>query len=61
MQYRMCQGIMELSNALIYGDRLCCGSSEIASAKLSLSSLKSCSSWLREVKAFFPLFHIVPL
>uniref|UniRef100_A0A2N9F1V3 DNA replication ATP-dependent helicase/nuclease n=1 Tax=Fagus sylvatica TaxID=28930 RepID=A0A2N9F1V3_FAGSY len=48
-QYRMCQGIMELSNALIYGDRLRCGSSEIASAKLSLSSLKSCSSWLREV------------
>lgn len=28
----MCQGIMELSNALIYGDRLRCGSPEIAHA-----------------------------
>ncbi|GLT73724.1 hypothetical protein SLA2020_455620 [Shorea laevis] len=48
-QYRMCQDIMELSNALIYGDRLCCGSSEIASAQLSLSRLDSCSSWLQTV------------
>ncbi|KAM4081953.1 hypothetical protein ACJW30_11G132500 [Castanea mollissima] len=48
-QYRMCQGVMELSNALIYGDRLRCGSSEIANAKLKLSCLKSCSSWLKEV------------
>ncbi|XP_048233494.1 DNA replication ATP-dependent helicase/nuclease JHS1 isoform X3 [Ricinus communis] len=48
-QYRMCQGIMELSNSLIYGDRLRCGSSEIANAKLKFSSLKSCSSWLREI------------
>ncbi|XP_030966740.1 DNA replication ATP-dependent helicase/nuclease JHS1 isoform X1 [Quercus lobata] len=48
-QYRMCQGVMELSNALIYGDRLRCGSSEIACAKLKLSCLKSCSSWLKEV------------
>ncbi|XP_021612067.1 DNA replication ATP-dependent helicase/nuclease JHS1 isoform X4 [Manihot esculenta] len=48
-QYRMCQGIMELSNALIYGDRLRCGSSEIANGKLNFSRLKSCSSWLNEV------------
>ncbi|XP_040995352.1 DNA replication ATP-dependent helicase/nuclease JHS1 [Juglans microcarpa x Juglans regia] len=48
-QYRMCQGIMELSNTLIYGDRLRCGSSEIANARLGLSGLKSCSSWLEEV------------
>ncbi|KAJ0051987.1 hypothetical protein Pint_00019 [Pistacia integerrima] len=48
-QYRMCQGIMELSNALIYGDRLRCGSPEIADAKIEVSNLKSCSSWLKEV------------
>ncbi|CAK7349266.1 unnamed protein product [Dovyalis caffra] len=47
-QYRMCQDIMELSNALIYGDRLRCGSSEIANARLKFSSLQSCSSWLKE-------------
>ncbi|KAB5527857.1 hypothetical protein DKX38_021704 [Salix brachista] len=48
-QYRMCQDIMELSNALIYGDRLRCGSSEIANARLEFSGLQSCSSWLKEV------------
>ncbi|WCJ23084.1 DNA replication ATP-dependent helicase/nuclease JHS1 [Euphorbia peplus] len=49
-QYRMCQGIMELSNALIYGDRLRCGSSEIANAKLNFSSSETTSSsWLKEV------------
>uniref|UniRef100_A0A2K1XXT4 DNA helicase n=1 Tax=Populus trichocarpa TaxID=3694 RepID=A0A2K1XXT4_POPTR len=48
-QYRMCQDIMELSNALIYGDRLRCGSSEIANARLKFSGLQSCSSWLKEV------------
>ncbi|XP_050237570.1 DNA replication ATP-dependent helicase/nuclease JHS1 isoform X2 [Mercurialis annua] len=47
-QYRMCQGIMELSNALIYGDRLRCGSSDIANAKLEFSSLKLHASWLKE-------------
>lgn len=49
IQYRMCQGIMELSNALIYGDRLRCGSPEIANAKLDFSSSKSRSSWIQEV------------
>ncbi|XP_020538539.1 DNA replication ATP-dependent helicase/nuclease JHS1 isoform X2 [Jatropha curcas] len=48
-QYRMCQGIMELSNALIYGDRLRCGSLEIAKAKLKFSSLRAHASWLRKV------------
>lgn len=48
-QYRMCRDIMELSNALIYGDRLRCGSAETANAKLELSSSKLCSSWLKEV------------
>lgn len=48
----MCQEIMELSNALIYGDKLRCGSSDIADAKLKLSSLKLGSSWLQEVSIF---------
>ncbi|XVF41374.1 hypothetical protein PTKIN_Ptkin01aG0275400 [Pterospermum kingtungense] len=49
-QYRMCQSIMELSNALIYGDRLRCGSPEVASAKLEFSRPNSsCSSWLKAV------------
>ncbi|KAK2650910.1 hypothetical protein Ddye_018399 [Dipteronia dyeriana] len=48
-QYRMCRGIMELSNALIYGDRLRCGSSDIANAKIEVSNLKSQSWWLKEV------------
>ncbi|ESQ35991.1 hypothetical protein EUTSA_v10006571mg [Eutrema salsugineum] len=48
-QYRMCRGIMELSNALIYGDRLCCGSAEVANATLVLSTFSSTSSWLRKV------------
>lgn len=47
-QYRMCQGIMELSNALIYGDKLSCGSDEIANAKIKVSDLSSCSPWLKE-------------
>lgn len=33
-QYRMCAGIMRLCNALIYGDRLRCGSPEVANAQL---------------------------
>ncbi|KAL5799099.1 hypothetical protein ACOSQ2_003919 [Xanthoceras sorbifolium] len=48
-QYRMCRGIMELSNTLIYGDRLRCGSSEIANAKIAVSNMKSQSWWLKEV------------
>uniref|UniRef100_A0A1J3JLJ2 DNA replication ATP-dependent helicase/nuclease n=1 Tax=Noccaea caerulescens TaxID=107243 RepID=A0A1J3JLJ2_NOCCA len=48
-QYRMCRGIMELSNALIYGDRLCCGSAEVANATLKLSTSSSDSSWLKKV------------
>ncbi|KAF9625151.1 hypothetical protein IFM89_019365 [Coptis chinensis] len=48
-QYRMCAGIMELSNALIYGNRLHCGSSEIASAKLKFLSTLYSTSWLKEV------------
>ncbi|PPD81166.1 hypothetical protein GOBAR_DD21903 [Gossypium barbadense] len=48
-QYRMCQSIMELSNALIYGDRLHCGSPEIANAKLKFTKPIACSSWLKIV------------
>ncbi|OMO50012.1 Dna2, partial [Corchorus capsularis] len=48
-QYRMCQSIMELSNALIYGDRLHCGSPEVANAKLNFPRPSSCSSWLKAV------------
>ncbi|XP_030475354.2 DNA replication ATP-dependent helicase/nuclease JHS1 [Syzygium oleosum] len=48
-QYRMCQGIMQLSNALIYGDRLRCGSSDVANAKLNFAKEKLYSSWLKEV------------
>ncbi|KAK6919881.1 DNA2/NAM7 helicase, helicase domain, partial [Dillenia turbinata] len=48
-QYRMCAGIMELSNSLIYGNRLHCGSSEIENAKLKFNTLKFSSLWLKEV------------
>lgn len=50
VQYRMCQGIMELVNALIYGDRLHCGSLDVANAKLKFSELKPCKAWLKEVR-----------
>ncbi|KAK1304282.1 hypothetical protein QJS10_CPB11g00184 [Acorus calamus] len=49
VQYRMCAGIMELSNALIYGNRLRCGSAEIENAKLSFSREMPVTSWLRKV------------
>nr|GEY09077.1 DNA replication ATP-dependent helicase/nuclease DNA2 [Tanacetum cinerariifolium] len=48
-QYRMCAPIMELSNALIYGDRLRCGSTDVANAKLEYTSSTSLSSWLKKV------------
>ncbi|KAK1273977.1 hypothetical protein QJS04_geneDACA012087 [Acorus gramineus] len=48
-QYRMCAGIMELSNALIYGNRLRCGSPEVENAKLSFSKEMPVTSWLRKV------------
>lgn len=44
---------MELSNALIYGDRLCCGSSEVADATLVLSTSSSTSPWLKKVSVLF--------
>jgi DNA replication ATP-dependent helicase Dna2 len=48
----MSSGIMELSNALIYGNRLCCGSLEIANAKLKFSGRESVQLKLREVILF---------
>ncbi|KAK8964605.1 hypothetical protein KSP40_PGU019489 [Platanthera guangdongensis] len=48
-QYRMCAGIMELSNALIYGNRLRCGSSEVANAKIKISLAEPLTWWLKEV------------
>ncbi|KAK7350768.1 hypothetical protein VNO77_09705 [Canavalia gladiata] len=48
-QYRMCQAIMDLSNTLIYGDRLRCGSSEVANAKLEFSGLNCGLPWLEDV------------
>ncbi|KAJ4958932.1 hypothetical protein NE237_026043 [Protea cynaroides] len=48
-QYRMNAGIMELSNGLIYGNRLRCGSPEIANAKLRFQCAKPSTSWLKQV------------
>ncbi|KMS95822.1 hypothetical protein BVRB_004770 isoform B [Beta vulgaris subsp. vulgaris] len=48
-QYRMCAGIMKLSNSLIYGERLRCGSPDVENAKLKLSNRGSMPSWLKEV------------
>ncbi|KAJ3168668.1 Tripartite DNA replication factor [Geranomyces variabilis] len=35
-QYRMCEDIMLLSNVLVYGHRLRCGTTEVANARLAL-------------------------
>ncbi|KAL3833010.1 hypothetical protein ACJIZ3_007746 [Penstemon smallii] len=48
-QYRMCADIMALSNALIYGNRLRCGSSEIENAKVRYRCSASAPTWLMEV------------
>ncbi|CAM6033109.1 unnamed protein product [Sphagnum compactum] len=50
-QYRMCADIMSLCNALIYGNRLRCGSREVATAQLTLSTppLKHAPQWLHQV------------
>ncbi|PIN12593.1 DNA replication helicase [Handroanthus impetiginosus] len=48
-QYRMCAAIMELSNALIYGNRLRCGSIEVENAELKYSCSTSAPAWLLEV------------
>lgn len=45
----MCAGIMKLSNALIYGEKLRCGSQDVENAKLKLSNRGSMPSWLKEV------------
>ncbi|KAK3141673.1 hypothetical protein QOZ80_4BG0336940 [Eleusine coracana subsp. coracana] len=48
-QYRMSSGIMELSNSLIYGNRLSCGSLEIANAKLKFSGREPVHLKLKEI------------
>lgn len=49
-QYRMCAGVMKLSNALIYGNRLRCGSSAVADAELDVTGVSKVNPpWLREV------------
>ncbi|KAG8082955.1 hypothetical protein GUJ93_ZPchr0014g47069 [Zizania palustris] len=48
-QYRMSSGIMKLSNSLIYGDRLSCGSLEIANAKLKFSGREPVHLKLKEI------------
>ncbi|XP_073140812.1 DNA replication ATP-dependent helicase/nuclease JHS1 isoform X2 [Henckelia pumila] len=48
-QYRMSTAIMELSNALIYGNKLVCGSPEIGSAKLRYRCSLSAPVWLMKV------------
>lgn len=45
----MSSGIMELSNSLIYGNRLCCGSLEIANAKLKFSGKQQVHFKFKEV------------
>uniref|UniRef100_N1R0U4 DNA replication ATP-dependent helicase/nuclease n=1 Tax=Aegilops tauschii TaxID=37682 RepID=N1R0U4_AEGTA len=49
LQYRMSSGIMELSNSLIYGNRLCCGSLEIANAKLKFSGKQQVHFKFKEI------------
>lgn len=50
-QYRMSAGIMSLCNALIYGDRLRCGSTEVANGRLEFPKHTAlCApSWLQQV------------
>ncbi|KAJ4799880.1 DNA replication helicase [Rhynchospora pubera] len=48
-QYRMCTGIMELSNSLIYGNRLRCGSTQVALAKLDFCTKRSKHPWLNQI------------
>ncbi|KAJ0970838.1 hypothetical protein J5N97_018797 [Dioscorea zingiberensis] len=48
-QYRMSAGIMELSNTLIYGNRLRCGSPEVANSRLMFSDVEPDTLWLKEV------------
>lgn len=49
---------MQLANALIYGDRLRCGSSDVANAKLNFAK-KLYSSWLKEVNLSLLRFVMV--
>eukprot|EP00850_Spirogloea_muscicola_P003650 SM000015S01150 [mRNA] locus=s15:37809:45597:- [translate_table: standard] len=51
-QYRMCQDIMDLSNSLVYGGRLVCGSQDIGGACLAYATENdhhAHPAWLLEV------------
>ncbi|XP_024544852.1 DNA replication ATP-dependent helicase/nuclease DNA2 isoform X1 [Selaginella moellendorffii] len=48
-QYRMCSAIMNLSNVLIYGNRLRCGSTEVANARLYVDISKGLPPWTQQV------------
>jgi hypothetical protein len=50
---------MELSNSLIYGNRLCCGSLEIANAKLKFSGREPVHLKLKEVTILFLKFSMI--
>ncbi|GAB2270734.1 DNA replication ATP-dependent helicase/nuclease jhs1 [Dionaea muscipula] len=50
---------MDLANALIYGDRLQCGSTEVANAMLKFSTSLSIPSWLKQVlNAYKPVIFV---
>eukprot|EP00850_Spirogloea_muscicola_P015616 SM000121S26013 [mRNA] locus=s121:324911:332644:+ [translate_table: standard] len=52
IQYRMCQDIMDLSNCLVYGGRLVCGSQDVGRACLEYATESDCRAhpaWLLEV------------
>lgn len=57
----MCAPIMELSNALMYGDRVSCGSPDVANAKLEYTSSTSLSSWLKKVIHYISLLCLFVL
>lgn len=44
-QYRMCEDIMAVSNKLIYGGRLKCGSEAIAKQRLTISNKTAIEAW----------------
>lgn len=52
----MSAGIMELSNSLIYGNKLRCGSLEIANAKLKFSGREPVHLKLKQVTILFLKF-----
>lgn len=48
-QYRMNADIMAISNDLVYGGRLKCGTTEVANRQLDVASPPGCPEWVQEV------------